>query len=62
MNADKVIARPTVTNPQVPRQPEPIFPAGPKVASRHRSATNDLYSYQGYKTWMHNARENWKDV
>ena len=62
MKAYKVIARSMVTNLQAPPQPEPGLPAGPKVASRHRSTTNDLYSYQGYKTWMNNARENWKET
>jgi hypothetical protein len=62
MNADKVIARSTVTSPQASRQPEPILPAGPKVASRRGPTTSDLYSYQGYKTWMNNARENWKEA
>lgn len=61
MKAGKVIARPAVTNLQAPPQPEPIVPAGRKAAPRHGSTANDLYSYQGYKTWMNNARENWKE-
>jgi hypothetical protein len=26
--------------------------------SRHTAVSNDLYTLQGYKTWMHNLRNN----
>jgi hypothetical protein len=28
--------------------------------SRHTAASNDLYTLQGYKTWMHNLRRDGK--
>ncbi len=62
MNADPANAHLEILAVQALPQPETILPAGPKVSSRHRTITNDLYSYQGYKSWMNNAREKWKDT
>jgi hypothetical protein len=64
MNEDPMNARSKIIDLQIPAQPQPqtILPARPKVTSRHGTTTGDLYSLQGYKTWMNNARENWKDT
>ena len=32
--------------------------AAPQRRSRHSAIINDLYTYQRYKTWMHDLRDN----
>jgi hypothetical protein len=33
-----------------------LWSSGEPRRSRHAAITRDLYTYQGYKTWMHNLR------
>jgi hypothetical protein len=33
--------------------------APPQRRSRHSAIINDLYTYQRYKTWMHDLRHGW---
>jgi hypothetical protein len=34
--------------------------AAPQRRSRHSTIVNDLYTYQRYKTWMHDLPDGWK--
>ena len=37
-------------------QSEVSGPGQPARRSRHTAVSNELYTLQGYKTWMHNLR------
>ena len=37
-------------------QAEVLGPTGPARRSRHTAVSSELYTLQGYKTWMHNIR------
>jgi hypothetical protein len=37
-------------------QAEVLGSSLPPRRSRHTAVSNDLYTFQGYKTWMHNLR------
>jgi hypothetical protein len=43
-------------NLKVIPQAQVSVPTEPVRRSRHAPISNDLYTYQGYKTWMHNLR------
>jgi hypothetical protein len=37
-------------------QAEVLGPSGPARRSRHTAVSNEIYTLQGYKTWVHNLR------
>jgi hypothetical protein len=37
-------------------QAEAVGSSEPPRRFRHNAVSNDLYTFQGYKTWMHNLR------
>jgi len=44
------------TNLRAIPQAQVVSSGEPSRRSRHAAVTRDLYTYQGYKTWMHNLR------
>jgi hypothetical protein len=38
-------------------QAEVLGPGEPARRSRHTAVSNEIYTLQGYKTWMHNLRQ-----
>lgn len=61
MNANTVNDHGSPADVRSEAQPAATLAAGPKVGFRHTAITNDLYSYQRYKTWMNKARAGWKE-
>jgi hypothetical protein len=43
-------------NSKVTPKAQVLGPTEPVRRSRHAPISNDLYTYQGYKTWMNNLR------
>jgi hypothetical protein len=60
MNEAKVpgVVKPTDTRSIPPDKPIVVPDIRPR--SRHSAITKDLYTYQRYKTWMHNLRDPWE--
>jgi hypothetical protein len=52
----KSSAQTATTNLRVIPQTQVLNSGEPSRRSRHAAITRDLYTYQGYKTWMHNLR------
>jgi len=44
-------------NLKVSSQTQASASAEPVRRSRHAPISHDLYTYRGYKTWMHNLRQ-----
>ena len=43
-------------NLRVIPQAQVLDPGDPPRRSRHAAISHDIYTYQGYRTWMHNLR------